>query len=189
MDDNKKKTHAADSYGEMIETETIRFERLLPGPIERVWDYLTDSDKRGKWLASGKMDSRVGGTVELIFKHDNLSKHPDPIPDKYKDFGEVSTMQGTITNYDPPHLLSYTWGEASGTDSEVTFELTEEADKVRLVLTHRKIGDDPEQLIGIAAGWHTHLNILTNRLEGVEPKGFWSVHMAFEEEYKHRLKL
>lgn len=187
MENDKKQTHTPESYGEMIETETIRFERLLPGPIERVWEYLTDSGKRGTWLASGKMEPQVGGSVELIFNHKNLSPKADPIPDKYKDFGEVSTMQGTVTNYDPPNLLSYTWGEKEGYYSEVTFELHEEGNQVRLVLTHRKLGDDPEQLLGIAAGWHTHLNILLDRLEGVVPNGFWSVHMALEEEYRDRL--
>ena len=48
-------------YGVVTEPRTIRMERLLPGPIERVWDYLTDSAKRGKWFAAGKMDLRVGG--------------------------------------------------------------------------------------------------------------------------------
>ena len=36
-------------------TQVVRFERLLPGPIERVWAYLTESDKRSLWLASGAM--------------------------------------------------------------------------------------------------------------------------------------
>ena len=33
-------------YGERVDDSTVRFERMLPGPIERVWEYLTDSDKR-----------------------------------------------------------------------------------------------------------------------------------------------
>jgi uncharacterized protein YndB with AHSA1/START domain len=48
-------------YGVVTEAGTIRFERVLPGPIERVWAYLTESKERGKWLASGEMDLRVGG--------------------------------------------------------------------------------------------------------------------------------
>ena len=47
--------------GTITEAGTIRFERLLPGPIERVWAYLTESDKRAKWLAAGDMDLRPGG--------------------------------------------------------------------------------------------------------------------------------
>ncbi len=51
-------------YGVVTESGTVRFERVLPGPIERVWAYLTESEKRGKWLATGNMELRVGGRVE-----------------------------------------------------------------------------------------------------------------------------
>jgi uncharacterized protein YndB with AHSA1/START domain len=40
-------------YGIVTEAGAVRFERLLPGPIEHVWAYLTQSDKRGTWLAAG----------------------------------------------------------------------------------------------------------------------------------------
>jgi uncharacterized protein YndB with AHSA1/START domain len=39
-------------YGVLTAPDTLRIERLLPGPIERVWQYLTDSDKRATWLAA-----------------------------------------------------------------------------------------------------------------------------------------
>ena len=60
-------------YGVVPEPGTVRFERLLPGPIERIWAYLTDSEKRGRWLASGAMELREGGRVTLEFKHKTLS--------------------------------------------------------------------------------------------------------------------
>jgi hypothetical protein len=34
-------------YGVVTAPDTVHLERLLPGPIERVWSYLTDSEKRG----------------------------------------------------------------------------------------------------------------------------------------------
>ncbi|HPF91720.1 MAG TPA: hypothetical protein PLL57_13755 [Flavobacteriales bacterium] len=34
--------------GELIAPNTIRFTRVLPGPIERVWSYLVDPEKRSK---------------------------------------------------------------------------------------------------------------------------------------------
>lgn len=40
-------------YGELLGESTVRFERLLPGPIERVWRFLTESDKRAQWLCGG----------------------------------------------------------------------------------------------------------------------------------------
>jgi hypothetical protein len=36
---------------QVIDADTVRFERLLPGPIERVWDHLTDPDLRQTWMA------------------------------------------------------------------------------------------------------------------------------------------
>ncbi|HUK06032.1 MAG TPA: SRPBCC domain-containing protein, partial [Burkholderiales bacterium] len=55
-----------DGRATLIQPSTIRFERLLPGPIERVWEYLTVSEKRAAWLAAGEFDLRVGGRIELI---------------------------------------------------------------------------------------------------------------------------
>ncbi|WP_257816439.1 SRPBCC domain-containing protein [Phenylobacterium sp. J367] len=58
----------------------VRFERLLPGPIERVWAYLTESEKRGRWFAVGEMDLREGGHADINFRHAQLSDVPDPPP-------------------------------------------------------------------------------------------------------------
>ena len=35
-----------DAYGTLIEPTTLKIQRLLPGPIERIWAYLTDSELR-----------------------------------------------------------------------------------------------------------------------------------------------
>ena len=51
----------------LVEPGTVKLERLLPGPVERVWAYITESDKRAKWLAAGEFDLRVGGRVRLEF--------------------------------------------------------------------------------------------------------------------------
>ncbi len=70
-------------YGIVTEAGAVRFERLLPGPIERVWAYLTDPEKRATWLAAGPMELRVGGPVELNFHHADLSAEKTP-PERYK---------------------------------------------------------------------------------------------------------
>jgi uncharacterized protein YndB with AHSA1/START domain len=175
------------TYGTFIERGTVRFERLLPGPIERVWAYLTESDKRGKWLATGEMEFKVGGKVELIFNHADLSPHKEQIPEKYKQFQYGTRHMGTVTAIDPPRLLSHTWMETTGEPSEVTYELFEEGENVRLVLTHRRLGDDRDLLISVAAGWHTHLGIMVDHISGRTPKGFWGVHGKMEEEYGDRI--
>ena len=167
-------------YGIVTEAGAVRFERLLPGPIERVWAYLTQSDKRGTWLAAGPMDLRVGGRVQLNFRHADLSAEKT-VPERYKEHEGGHALQGSITRCDPPRLLSFTWGNWG----EVTFELTPRNDDVLLVLTHRRLGDRAATT-EVAGGWHAHLGILTDRLDGREPRPFWSTHAAVAAEYEKR---
>jgi uncharacterized protein YndB with AHSA1/START domain len=177
--------HALGEFGVVPEARTLRLERVLPGPVERVWAYLTESEKRGKWLARGPMELRVGGPVELNFRNAELSPHQETPPERYKDRG-AKTLRGRITRCDPPHLLSYTWNEDSGSPSEVTFELTPQGADVLLVLTHRRLGDRAAML-SVAGGWHTHLGILIDHLNRREPGPFWSTYAKLEAEYDRRL--
>ncbi|MBF9234968.1 SRPBCC family protein [Microvirga alba] len=173
-------------YGTVTEPGTIRFERVLPGPIERVWAYLTDSDKRGKWLASGPMELRVGGPVALRFHNTDLSPTPEVVPDKYKKFEDEVNLTGRVTRCEPPRLLSHSWGGETEEASEVTFELTPRGDQVLLVLTHRRLGDRGAML-NVAGGWHTHLGILADCLNGKVPQPFWATFATMEGEYDKRL--
>jgi uncharacterized protein YndB with AHSA1/START domain len=95
---------------------------------------------------------------------------------------------GHITRIEPGRLIAYTWHEGSGLDSEVTFELTPRGAMVLLVVTHRRLGTR-DTMTKVAAGWHTHLGILADRLEGREPRPFWSTLTALELEYEKRLPL
>lgn len=173
-------------YGTIIEERTVRFERLLPGPVERVWEYLTDSQKRGTWLATGEMDLRVGGKVEHVWRNNDLTENDDPAPEKYADIADEARMGGKITACDPPHLLSYTWEFGEGEPSEVMYELEARDDKVLLTLTHRRLASRGE-MVGVGSGWHAHLEILAARLEGHEPDGFWRTHTRLEVEYEERI--
>lgn len=173
-------------YGIVTEAGTVRFERVLPGPIERVWAYLTESEKRGKWLATDKMELRVGGRVELHFRHADLTPHVETPPDRYKKHDTGTSLVCRITRCDPPRLLSFTWGEETDAASEVTFALTPRGSDVLLVLTHRRLGDRAA-MVEVAGGWHTHLGILADNLTGVEPRPFWSTHTRLAAEYDSRL--
>lgn len=171
-------------YGIFPEPGTIQFERLLPGPAKRIWDYLTKSELKAKWLSAGDVEPGVGGKVEFRFKHKDLSETDDPIPEKYKAMEDGTYFEGRVTEWNPYTKLSYTWGEETGEESEVTYELIpKKNDQVLLRLTHRRLGDDPTTLTSVGAGWHTHLGILADLLEGNEPQGFWKVHMPLENEY------
>jgi uncharacterized protein YndB with AHSA1/START domain len=169
-------------YGTITEAGAIRFERLLPGPIERVWAYLTESDKRGKWLASGALEPRVGGQVELRFRHADLSPQKEPVPEKYRQYENGAAFTAEVTRCEPPRVLSHTWGDGS----EVTFELAPQGERVLLVLTHRRLS--PTDLLDVSGGWHTHLDILVDNLNDRVPQPFWSTHARLEAEYERRIK-
>jgi uncharacterized protein YndB with AHSA1/START domain len=184
-EEQDKPGHAIEPYGVVTEPGTVRLERVMPGSIERLWAYLTEPEKRGKWLAGGTMDLRAGGRVELQFQHSNLSAEKIP-PEEYKKFESCSTRNGRITRCEPPRILSYTWGDGPGEDSEVTFELTPRGGDVVLAITHRRLGDR-KNMVGVASGWHTHVGILIDHLNRREPRPFWSSIVQTRAEYEKRL--
>lgn len=173
-------------FAELIQPDTVRVERLLPGPIDRIWAYLTESDKRGQWLATGDMDLRPGGKAELFWMHKNLSKEPGDPPNKYaaiKDAGH--RMASTILECDPPYLLAMTWACADGLSSEARFELEERGKDVLLTITHSKLPNRNE-VLSVSGGWHTHLGILIDRLNGREPGNFWKSYEKLNGVYESR---
>lgn len=174
--------------GEWIAPGEVRFVRLLPGPIERVWDYLTDSEKRARWFAGGPMEQRAGGRVNFRFHHKNLSPNEKP-PEKYREVHHPGVdMIAEVTQCDPPRLLSFTWeSDTPGASSEVIFELTPVGEDVQLVLTHRKLGSDAERA-NVSGGWHLHTAILFAELSGSTPPPLWTAHSQLEEAYGKRLE-
>ena len=163
----------------LVEPGTVRLERLLPGPLERVWAYLTDSKKRATWFAGGEFDLRVGGRIRLEFDHASLSSEK-ATPEKHKGV-EGMAFEGSITRLEPMRVLAYTWKWDSG-DTEVTFELAPRGKDVLLTIVHRSLrGRD--QTVSIMSGWDTHTGILADVLNGVEPRPFWSTHSKLEKEY------
>lgn len=167
------------SYGVLTEPATLKIERLLPGPIERIWAYLTESDLRRKWLASGDMQMKVGSTVDFVWRNDELTNPPGQRP---PNFPEDHRMQCQITELDPPHKLAITWGSTGG----VTFELKEQGKEVLLTLTHHRI-PDRSILLNVSAGWHMHLDILVARAKGEEPQPFWDGWARLKKDYDKRL--
>src|SRR3954464_6681164 len=110
-----------DVYGVLIEPATLKIERLLPGPIERVWAYLTESDLRRRWLAAGEMQMKVGAPFELVWRNSELADPPGGRP---AGFSDEHRGQCRITELDSPRKLAFAW-EGAG---EVSIELTEQGD-------------------------------------------------------------
>lgn len=166
-------------YAVLAAADTVRIERLLPGPIERVWAYLTDGDLRRHWLAAGDMDLREGAPFELVWRNDTLTDPPGRRPE---GFGAEHHMQSTITAIDPPRLLAFTWQGGA----EVTFELQPRGDAVLLTVTHRRLGERSTRL-KVGAGWHAHLDVLVARLTGTTPPPFWDGWTRLHDEYERRM--
>ncbi len=159
--------------------------RDLPGPIERVWDYLTKSELRKRWLCAGDVSPEVGGEIVFNFDHSNLSAHPTPA--SHQGGGDVN-MVGVVRAYDPPHHIAFSWpsGEAEA-PTEVVIRLTEVGTKVRLHLRHEKLMTK-DYKSGASAGWHTHLDIMSDVLSGTPGRDFWECFVPLEQEYKRLLE-
>jgi uncharacterized protein YndB with AHSA1/START domain len=168
-----------DVYAALTEPATLTIKRLLPGPIERVWAYLTESDLRRQWLAAGEMEMTVGTPFELVWRNNELTDPPGQQP---PGFSEEHRMQSHITELDPPHRLAFTWGKTGG----VSFELEPAGDKVLLTVIHRRMPDRGTMLM-VGPGWHAHLDILVARMTGKEPEPFWDGWIRLKKEYERRI--
>ena len=168
-----------DAYGVLTEPATLKIQRLLPGSIERVWAYLTQSELRRQWLAAGKMEMKVGAPFELVWRNEELNNPPSARP---AGFPEERRMQSRITELDPPRKLAFTW-EGSG---DVSFELEPKDDQVLLTVIHRRL-PDRATLLKVGPGWHMHLDILVARATGVEPAPFWDGWSRLRKEYDRRI--
>lgn len=121
-----------ETYGRLVEPTTLKIERLLPGPIERVWAYLTQSDLRRRWLASGEMRLAPDAPFELVWRNDELSDPPGHRPE---GFSEEEKMASRIITVVPPHHIVFSWGEGG----EVSIELQALGKDVLLTLIHRRL--------------------------------------------------
>ena len=169
----------ANAYGVLTEPATLKIERLLPGPIERVWAYLTESDLRRQWLAAGQMEMKAGSSFEFVWRNQELTDPPSETP---PGFPEEHRMQCQITELDPPRKLGITWGRSGG----VSFELVPEGTNVLLTVIHRRL-PDRDTLLKVSAGWHAHLDTLVAVAAGQKPTSFWDSWMRLQKEYDQRL--
>lgn len=148
----------------IVDRNTLRLVRHLPGPIERVWSYLTDPKFLVKWFSDGVVAHAVGGEVRF-------------------DMGAT----GHITMFDPPHVLEYTWNELEKSrgpivDTLVRWELAEEDNGVRLTLTHSRLSED--EVFFHSAGWHAFLHRLSACVYGHEPEAFGELLVRFKAQYE-----
>ena len=160
MTDTTRTPAGPGDFGTLVDAHTVRFVRDLPGPIERVWEYLTKSEVRETWLYGGDMPQEAGAEFGSSWEGED---------------GEPGgVIRFRMRVYDPPRVLEYDWVEvpsATGTitDSTVRFQLETIGERVRLTLTHRAL--PTHAIASVSAGWHAHADVLRAVLTGVDGPG------------------
>ncbi len=176
---------ASTTDADRITPDTLRFERLLDAPVEKVWQYLVDPELRARWFMGGPTDLKVGGSIGMTMDHDRLSDRNVPMPEKYRAHAGHSWSE-RITRCEPPHVLAFTWDD--GEAGEVTFELSDAgAGKTRLVLTHTGLRGRNDAL-NFGGGWHSHLAALERRIKGEGVEDFWALHAEAEAKMEKALE-
>lgn len=168
-----------DAYGALTAPDTLKLQRLMPAPIERVWAYLTESDLRRQWLAAGQMELKVGAPVELVWRNDELNNPPSQRP---IGFPEEQRMQGRISECDPPGKLAIAW-DGFG---EISYTLERQGDNTLLTMIQRGL-PNRDIVLMFAAGSHMHLDILLACVTGTEPPQFWDGWSRLQKDYGHRM--
>jgi uncharacterized protein YndB with AHSA1/START domain len=110
--------------------ETVMIERTFDAPIAKVWKALTEVDQMRQWYFDLKeFNPEVGFEFEFVVEHEGNRYH----------------HLCRVTEVIPQKKIAYTWrykGEPG--DSLVSIELSSEADKTRLKLTHTGIETFPK---------------------------------------------
>ena len=171
-------TTKSSAYGQLVEPTVLKLERLLPGPVSRVWDYLTQSELRRQWLASGEMDLTPGTEFEFVWRNDELTDPPGARPE---GMGAENSMTCKILEVDPPRRLFISWG----VQSDVLFELAEKGTDTLLTITHRR-PPTRDVLLSVSAGWRAHVDVLEARLGGTKPAPHWDNWVRLRSEYDGR---
>ena len=158
----------------------LEIRRVLNGPIERVWKYLTDGELRMLWFCGGETATTPGGAIEFAFDHRRLSETGPP--EKYAD-SNVVDMRGEILIYEKPTKLKFTWDEmhVDGA-STVTILLKDLGGKTELHLIHEDLV--PEIQPGVQGGWHAHLDLLSDLMNDRPARDFWVHFNALEAAYE-----
>lgn len=169
-----------DAYGTVTEHATLTIRRILPGPVERVWAYLVESEKRRRWLAAGEMALKTGAPFTLTWRNDELTMPPGTKPE---GFGTEHSMESEIIAVEPPHRLAFTWGRSGG----VEITLAPQGADVLLTLVHRRL-PDRDTLRKVGPGWHAHLDILAAIVGDRTPAPFWDEWVRLRAEYDERLR-
>jgi uncharacterized protein YndB with AHSA1/START domain len=153
----------------------LRFERRFAHPQAKVWRAITETDQLRSWFVQILdydrlgFDLKPGATLTFVPKAEHEA---------------MGISHGTVTRFDPPNLLEYTW------DSEtLRWELEPDGDGAcRMVFTN--IFDDRDSAAPMAEGWHTGLDLLEALLDSraVDRSAWESLRDDYERAFGHETR-
>ncbi|MCC6839768.1 MAG: SRPBCC domain-containing protein [Flavobacteriales bacterium] len=103
----------------------------------------------------------------IVAGHRELDAINEPVPEAVKRYEKGNSMGATVTRCEALRPLGFTRRGDPQRLSEVVIELNERGKDVLLVLMHERLPDGND-LLGVSGGWHTHLDILVEHLNGRE---------------------
>jgi uncharacterized protein YndB with AHSA1/START domain len=169
-------------------TVTLRFQRRLDHPIERVWEAITEPEQLAGWLAEAEIELVKGGSIELRWQNTMTREQVAEYDIKGfedRDPEQGAVVKGTITRLDPPRLIEY------DTDDHGLLQWELEERGGGTLLSFSSILEIPEHMrTQVLAGWHTHLEWLEDSLAGHPVDwGDWQIDQwaAHRERYAARL--
>ncbi|HEY7486348.1 MAG TPA: SRPBCC family protein [Streptosporangiaceae bacterium] len=138
---------------------TLRFERRLKHPVEKVWQAITDPAELAHWFpqkveGASSVDGGpfvVGAKLRFPFERE-VVMDGEALPD----------FEGEVLEVDPPRVLMYTWA-----DDVLRFELIPDGPGCLLVFTDTF--SERGKAARDGAGWHVCLEGLVALLDGTAP--------------------
>lgn len=131
------------------------FERHVPHSVTKVWSAITEVEHLRQWFAAildyerSALDFAAGGTLTFVPR---------------AEYNQVETQAGHVEQFEPPHLLKYTWG------SETLIWELDPTSNSECKLTFTNVFDDHDFAPQMAVGWHTGLDRLADHLRGDDPE-------------------
>ena len=137
------------SYATIEDQPTLNFERRLSHPVDRVWRAITEPDELGHWFPSKVVVDELVAGAEMSFEFEDM---PLDAP---------STMTGRVTDFDPPRVFAFQWGE-----DHLRFELEPVDGDRACVLRFTVVLGMLDKAARDGAGWHVCLDRLERLLGG-----------------------
>ena len=140
----------------------------VAAPPEQVFRALTDPAQLIRWWSDAvcqtsvwEMDARLGGKWRFEAS-DSSGKTVVNGVSNFKAYGE-------ITEYDPPHVLAYTWlsnwHDHPERPSMARWELSATQNGTRIKVTHSGLAGQPVACKDYAGGWPGLLELLRKHFE------------------------